>query len=101
MSDSKATRSLIEKLRSNLILYRSIIAILGLVSLAVVAALLYYSQTIAERGALEVTSTGEKGATEQKSQYEIAKLAAEIRQIRSDTSGSMFWLKLFGSKTVI
>lgn len=29
-----------------------------------------------------------------KNQYEIYKLVAEIRQIRSDTSGSLFWLKL-------
>jgi len=29
-------------------------------------------------------------------QFEIAKLRAEIQQIRSDTSGSLFWLKLIG-----
>ena len=29
----------------------------------------------------------------QQKQWEISKLAAEVRQIRSDTSGSLFWLK--------
>ncbi len=31
---------------------------------------------------------------DQKAKYEISKLDAEIRQIRSDTAGSLFWLKL-------
>lgn len=31
---------------------------------------------------------------DQKKEYEINKLDAEIRQIRSDTAGSLFWLKL-------
>jgi hypothetical protein len=34
------------------------------------------------------------GTSSVKEQHEIAKLAAEIRQIRSDTEGSLFWLKL-------
>ncbi len=32
--------------------------------------------------------------TNTKEQYEIAKIYSEIRQIRSDTGGSLFWLKL-------
>lgn len=35
-----------------------------------------------------------KVLTEQKEQYEITKLEAEISRIRSDTAGSLFWLKL-------
>jgi hypothetical protein len=64
------------------------IAVLVVIALIAVLALIYYSQTVAERNLLD--------APGQKEQYEIAKLAAEIRQIRSDTSGSLFWLKLFG-----
>ena len=63
------------------------IAVLVVIALVGVIALIYYSQTVAERTLLE--------ASGEKEQYEIAKLAAEIRQIRSDTSGSLFWLKLF------
>lgn len=64
------------------------IAILVVVSLIAIYAIIYYSQKAAELG--EVPESAEKG------QYEIAKLAAEIRQIRSDTSGSLFWLKAIG-----
>ena len=34
------------------------------------------------------------GLSEKKTEYEITKLEAEISQIRSDTAGSLFWLKL-------
>lgn len=51
----------------------------------------YLSQTLVERGAVpksvQVDSTT-------KQQYEISKLAAEIQRIRSDTQGSLFWLKM-------
>src|SRR5436190_3369980 len=49
----------------------------------------YETQRIAVQGALPPIS----GASP-KEQYEIAKFAAEIQQIRSDTSGSLFWLKM-------
>lgn len=63
------------------------IAVLVVFALAGVIALIYYSQALAERILFDASGP--------KEQYEIAKLAAEIRQIRSDTSGSLFWLKLF------
>lgn len=77
-------------------LYQFAVSILVIILLIGVPALIYYSQVVAERGALEIATSGERGTSEQKGQYEIAKLAAEIRQIRSDTSGSLFWLKLLG-----
>ena len=47
----------------------------------------------AETGAIPATPPG--AATEpSREQYEVAKLRAEIQQIRSDTSGSLFGLKL-------
>lgn len=49
----------------------------------------YYTQQLSEQ-----TSLPPIVETSSKEQYEIAKLAAEIRQIRSDTSGSLFWLKM-------
>ena len=48
----------------------------------------YLLQAFVERNALPP-----EGAAAPKEEYEIAKLAAEIRQIRSDTYGSLFWLK--------
>jgi uncharacterized protein YjbI with pentapeptide repeats len=41
-----------------------------------------------------VPPTPEKSPVSAKEPFEIAKLRAEIEQIRSDTSGSLFWLKL-------
>ncbi|MCP4366877.1 MAG: pentapeptide repeat-containing protein [Deltaproteobacteria bacterium] len=35
-----------------------------------------------------------KGLADRKTEYEISKLDAEISRIRSDTAGSLFWLKL-------
>jgi len=35
-----------------------------------------------------------KGLLDKKTEYEISKLDAEISRIRSDTAGSLFWLKL-------
>ena len=64
----------------------AIVAILLAILLASVG-IVYWSQFLVERDAFT-------GASSSKEQYEIAKLAAEIRQIRSDTSGSLFWLKM-------
>lgn len=50
----------------------------------------YIMQTWAEQFSL--LQVAEPPAT--KEQFEIAKLSAEIQQIRSDTLGSLFWLKL-------
>lgn len=64
-------------------------AILVLGMCAVIIPAVYYSQKWSEETSLPPIVT-----TSPKEQYEIAKLAAEIRQIRSDTSGSLFWLKM-------
>src|SRR6267142_5244711 len=62
--------------------------LLGLLLLVIIL-VVYYTQKISEQ-----TSLPPIVPTSSKEQYEIAKLAAEIRQIRSDTSGSLFWLKM-------
>ena len=52
--------------------------------------IIYFSQLIVEKTAF-TTSPDVKTIKEQR---EIDKLAAEIKQIRSDTAGSLFWLKM-------
>ena len=85
MSGQSRVRKLLKRI---FILNQLSIAILVVAALIAIYAIIYYSQKAAELG--EVPESAEKG------QYEIAKLAAEIRQIRSDTSGSLFWLKAIG-----
>jgi hypothetical protein len=75
-------------LKKVFILNQFTVVILVVASVVAASAIIYYSQKAAELG--EIPQSTEKG------QYEIAKLAAEIRQIRSDTSGSLFWLKAIG-----
>src|SRR5213593_722945 len=64
------------------------VSILALGACLVIILALYFSQKWSEATSLPPIVT-----TSSKEQYEIAKLAAEIRQIRSDTSGSLFWVK--------
>jgi len=64
--------------------------VLGL--LAAVVAIAFLLQLQAERDALSPVS----GGSNVREQREIDKLNAEIKQIRSDTGGSLFWLKLAG-----
>lgn len=68
--------------------------IAGLVILVLVGTVLavYLSQAIVEKGALSSVP----GSTNLREQREVDKLDAEIRQIRSDTGGSLFWLKMAG-----
>jgi uncharacterized protein YjbI with pentapeptide repeats len=54
--------------------------------------IVYLSQAAVEKGALTPVSP----QADVRKQREIDKLAAEIKQIRSDTGGSLFWLKLLG-----
>jgi len=68
-----------------------VVAVVLAVVLAVVV-MAFVFQSRAEHGALTPV-TGGKNVLNQR---EIDKLDAEIRQIRSDTSGSLFWLKLAG-----
>jgi uncharacterized protein YjbI with pentapeptide repeats len=67
------------------------VAVVLAVVLAVVV-MAFVFQSRAEHGALTPV-TGGKNVLNQR---EIDKLDAEIKQIRSDTSGSLFWLKLAG-----
>lgn len=69
------------------------IAALVVVVLLVSIALIYVSQALVERDAFSIP-TLENTAVDVKGRYEIAKIAAEVRQIRSDTGGSLFWLKM-------
>lgn len=68
------------------------IAMLVILVLLVSVVIVYLSQIQVEQSAFNFTPP--INVTAPKEQYEIAKLAAEIRQIRSDTSGSLFWLKM-------
>ncbi|MBB96576.1 MAG: hypothetical protein CML68_18505 [Rhodobacteraceae bacterium] len=67
-------------------------AIVFLVSLLLIAmvAVIYGVQHFVDP---EVTVTSAT-LSDQKTEYEISKLEAEISRIRSDTAGSLFWLKL-------
>jgi len=81
-------------------LSQPVIAVLVAVLLMISVALVYLSQALVEKDAFlppAVTSSSPNASAsseEQKKQFEMAKLAAEIRQIRSDTGGSLFWLKM-------
>lgn len=66
------------------------LSVVGL--LAVVLALVYVSQYLIERDALSPADD----PAQLRELREVDKLSAEIRQIRSDTGGSLFWLKLVG-----
>lgn len=66
------------------------LAVVGL--LVVVMTIVYASQYVMERNALSRADD----PAQLKEAREIDKLSAEIRQIRSDTGGSLFWLKLVG-----
>lgn len=68
------------------------IAALVILVLAATVSMVYLSQAIVEKGALSPVPR----STDLKQQREIDKLDAEIRQIRSDTGGSLFWLKMAG-----
>ena len=68
------------------------LTIAGLVILVLITifTLVFLSQEFVEKGAL-TNPTNESNLKEVR---EIDKLAAEVRQIRSDTFGSLFWLKM-------
>lgn len=87
MIDSPTTQGRLSRLLKRVfILNQFTVVLLVLVLLALVSASIYYSQMIVDRNASHETGP--------KEQVEVDKLAAEVRQIRSDTSGSLFWLKL-------
>jgi len=67
---------------------------LGVVAaLALVLGLAFLLQNSAQQGSI---TTGGAPASGLKERREIDKLTAEVKQIRSDTSGSLYWLKLAG-----
>lgn len=68
---------------------RAIAALVVLV-LAGTVSIVYFSQAIVEKGALSPVPR----SSDLRQQREVDKLDAEIRQIRSDTGGSLFWLKM-------
>lgn len=51
----------------------------------------YVLQAVVQRGALTSPTAPAQGLREQR---EVDKLTAEVKQIRSDTGGSLYWLKL-------
>ncbi|WIY24535.1 pentapeptide repeat-containing protein [Parasedimentitalea psychrophila] len=67
----------------------SIIMLIAML-LAVMIAVIYGVQYFIDP---EISITSE-GLGDRKIEYEISKLVAEISRIRSDTAGSLFWLKL-------
>lgn len=82
-------RNILEKIRKGVGLDRYGIPILMVLMLSMIIVVVYYSQKLSEQTSLPPIVTSSS-----RDQYEIAKLTAEIRQIRSETSGSLFWLKM-------
>jgi hypothetical protein len=80
---------ILSRVKKILVLNQVSIIIMIILALLLIVLIIYRSQAWVEQGSLPPFDTASP-----KEQYEIAKLAAEIRQIRSDTSGSLFWLKL-------
>lgn len=78
--------------RRRMELTQPVVVIVVLAVIIGVAAIAFALQSRAEHGALTPVGGGKNVLA----QREIDKLDAEIRQIRSDTSGSLFWLKLAG-----
>lgn len=79
-------------LRRWLTLTQPVIAALVVLVLGGILAVSFVLQHEAERHALTPAAT----TGDLRAQREIDKLNAEIKQIRSDTSGSLFWLKMAG-----
>ncbi len=78
--------------RSRVGLTQPVVVVLVLLVVGAILAIAFVLQSRAERGALTPVGVG----ASVRNQREIDKLDAEIRQIRSDTSGSLFWLKMAG-----
>ena len=67
------------------------VALVVVVVLAAVMGAGYLLQAVVQRGALTSPTAPAQGLREQR---EVDKLTAEVKQIRSDTGGSLYWLKL-------
>ena len=79
--------------RSRFALTQPMIVVLVLLVLVATLLMAFLLQSRAERGALTPSVAGGSSVRELR---EIDKLDAEIKQIRSDTGGSLFWLKMAG-----
>jgi hypothetical protein len=79
-----------EKLKRRLFSNQLITGVLVICLILLIIIVVYRSQAIAEENAFQL----DPSINMTRDQYELAKVAAEIRQIRSDTTGSLFWLKL-------
>src|SRR5713226_964323 len=78
-----------EGLKRMMVLDPPVIASLIIFILLAIIATVYISQRQSE-----LSSSPPIPTAGTKEQFETAKLSAEIRQIRSDTTGSLFWLKM-------
>lgn len=69
------------------------ITIVVSVSAVIIAtvAVVYLSQVLVEKGSVPMAVQADSTTLQQ---YQVSKLAAEIQKIRSDTQGSLFWLKM-------
>src|SRR5918911_1503433 len=85
----EARSSIPGRIKRILVLNQLTVFLLVVFILLVALVSIYWAQSRAEQGSLPPLDTAST-----KEQYEIAKLAAEIRQIRSDTSGTLFALKV-------
>lgn len=86
MSDTGAPAAGMLSRRDAWLVATGVVAVLALVLL-----LAFLFQSSAQHGSI---TSGGPPAAGLKEQREIDKLTAEVKQIRSDTAGSLFWLKL-------
>jgi hypothetical protein len=73
-------------------LSQTIIVVLVVLTLSASVVVIYVSQMLVERDVISIASSIDNATP--KEQYEIVKLRAEVQQILSNISGSLFWLKL-------
>lgn len=93
--EAERKHSILETVKGILKTQKTIIylVVLGCFCAIIIFAIL--SQKIAENDAFSLSNNiNPNDSAVNIKQYEVYKLAAEIRQIRSDTSGSLFWLKV-------
>src|SRR5687768_6015764 len=86
---------LVNRLRNMMVLNQVTIVIMIIVFLGILVLFIYIIQAQVEQNAFtSIPALNLSKQSDPVKNYEIAKLVAEIRQIQSDTMGSLFWLKL-------
>lgn len=91
LSSSKRRRSTFAR-RHPLGLSHATVVGLVILTIALTVALTLFAQALAERGSIgDSTVSADLAAARQ-----VDKLNAEIQKIRSETAGSLFWLKMIG-----